>query len=104
MTCFCIEILGESSFHKFLVQSGWSGKEYAFHYNAATNSHMRAYRDIASYRAERVDLHKSANTWPLLGNLVEEREIEPHIFVDGPPQAVARPARGRKGSQTAGEA
>lgn len=99
MTYFCIEILGESVFHKFLVQSGWSGKDYAFHYNAPTNSHVRAYRDLASYRKERVDLHKSANTWPLLGNLLEESEIEAHAFVDGAPQATPKAGRVRKGGK-----
>jgi len=81
MTFFCIEILGESSFHKFLVQSGWSGKDYVFHYNRHTHSHMRAYRRLEEYHAERVDLHKSANVWPLLGNLLTAEKIEPHVFV-----------------------
>lgn len=82
MTFFCIEILGESSFHKFLVQSGWSGKDYVFHYNRHTQSHMRAYRRIEEYYAERVDLHKSANVWPLLGNVLPGEKVEAHVFVD----------------------
>ena len=80
-TVFCIEILGESPVHKFLVQSGWSGKDYVFFYNRHTGSHLRAYRDIADYRAERVDMHKSANIWPLLGNLLPLESVEPHLFV-----------------------
>ncbi len=80
-TVFCIEILGESSVHKFLVQSGWSGKDYVFFYNRHTGSHLRAYRDIEEYRAERVDMHKSANIWPLLGNLLPEDSVDPHLFV-----------------------
>ena len=77
---FCIEILGESAFHKFLIQSGWSGRDYIFQYNRSTNSHMRAYRRIEDYYAERVDMHKAANIWPLLGNLLPAERIEPHIF------------------------
>jgi hypothetical protein len=80
-TVFCIEILGESPVHKFLVQSGWSGKDYVFFYNQHTGSHLRAYRSIDEYRAERVDMHKSANIWPLLGNLLPEDAVEPHLFV-----------------------
>ncbi len=80
-TVFCIEILGESPVHKFLVQSGWSGKDYRFFYNRHTGSHLRAYHDIDDYRAERVDMHKSANIWPLLGNLLPEEAVEPHLFV-----------------------
>jgi|GEM_PF-2469171 len=80
-TFFCIEILGESPVHKFLVQSGWSGKDYTFFHNRHTGSHLRAYRNIEDYRAERVDMHKSANIWPLLGNLLPEEMIEPHLFV-----------------------
>jgi len=96
MTFFCIEILGESAFHKCLVQSGWSGKDYAFYFNRPTNSHIRAYRRIEDYRAERVDLHKSANIWPLLGNLLPAQEIEPHLFVDGGASGPQPPSR-RKG-------
>jgi len=79
---FCLEILGESAFHKYLVQSGWSGRAYVFRYNQPTHSHLRAYRCIEDYYAERVDVHKSANIWPLLGNLLPEDKIEPHVFAD----------------------
>ena len=34
------------------------------------------------YYAERVDVHKAANVWPLLGNLLPEDQIEPHVFAD----------------------
>jgi len=79
---FCLEILGESAFHKYLVQSGWSGRAYVFRYNQPTHSHLRAYRSIEDYYAERVDIHKAANIWPLLGNLLPEDQIEPHVFAD----------------------
>ena len=78
----CIEILGESAFHKFLTQSGWSGRDYLFKYNRPTNSHMRAYRRVEDYYAERVDLHKSTNVWPLLGNLLPAEQIDPVVFTD----------------------
>ncbi len=97
MAFFCIEILGESSFHKCLVQSGWSGKDYAFFYNAPTGTHLRAYRDLKSYLAERVDLHRSANVWPLLGNLIEADRLEAHTFVDA--EAPTSPRTQRKGSK-----
>ena len=80
---FCIEILGESAFHRFLVQSGWSGRDYIFKYNRHTNSHMRAYRRMEEYYAERVDMHKATNIWPLLGNLLPEEQVDPDVFVDG---------------------
>lgn len=79
---FCLEILGESSCHKYLVQSGWSGRAYAFRYNRPTRSHVRAYRSLDDYLAERVDVHKAANVWPLLGNLLPEDQLEPHVFVE----------------------
>jgi len=85
---FCLEILGESAFHKYLVQSGWSGRAYVFRYNRHTKSHVRAYREIADYLAERVDVHKAANIWPLLGNLLPEDQIEPHVFADSLTQTV----------------
>ena len=95
---FCIEILGESAFHKFLIQSGWSGRDYLFQYNRPTNSHMRAYRRIEDYQAERIDMHKATNIWPLPANLLPEAMIEPHVFIQGaqaessgPPEA--RPKR-----------
>ena len=44
---------------------------------------MRAYRRIEDYYADRVDMHKSANIWPLLGNLLSTDRIEPHVFTDG---------------------
>ena len=34
------------------------------------------------YYAERVDVHKAANVWPLLGNLLPEDQIEPNVFAD----------------------
>ena len=79
---FCLEILGESAFHKYLVQSGWSGRSYVFRYNRPTRSHVRAYRCIEDYLTERVDVHKAANIWPLLGNLLPEDQVEPHVFAD----------------------
>jgi hypothetical protein len=79
---FCLEILGESAFHKYLVQSGWSGRAYVFRYNQPTHSHVRAYRRLGDYLAERVDVHKAANIWPLLGNLLPEDQLEPHVFAD----------------------
>ncbi len=79
---FCLEILGESSFHKYLVQAGWSGRSYVFRYNPPTQSHVRAYRQLGDYLAERVDVHKAANVWPLLGNLLPEDQLEPHVFAD----------------------
>lgn len=78
----CIEILGESAYHKFLVQAGWSGRDYVFNYNALTGSHMRAYRCLEDYYAERVDLHKSSNVWPLLANYLPAESIEPQVFVE----------------------
>ncbi len=81
---FCIEILGEDSFHKFLVQSGWSGRDYIFYYNKPTSSHLRAYRSLADYLAERLDIHKASNIWPLLANLIAEGLIESHVFVQNP--------------------
>ena len=88
---FCLEILGESAFHKYLVQSGWSGRAYVFRYNRPTHSHVRAYRCIEEYQAERVDVHKSANIWPLLGNLLPEDQIEPHVFADSLKKKEAAP-------------
>jgi hypothetical protein len=79
---FCLEILGESSYHKYLVQSGWSGRPYIFRYNPPTQSHVRAYRRIGDYLAERVDVHKAANVWPLLGNLLPLELLEPHVFTE----------------------
>ena len=79
---FCLEILGESAFHKYLVQSGWSGRAYVFRYNRPTHSHLRAYRSMEDYYAERVDVHKAANIWPLLGNLLPEDQIDPQVFAD----------------------
>jgi len=82
----CIEILGENPFHKNLIQSGWSGKDFVFQYNRHTNSHMRAYRTREDYLAERVDLHKAANIWPLLFNLLPQEQIEPHVFIGPAPK------------------
>jgi hypothetical protein len=79
---FCLEILGEGSFHKYLVQAGWSGRSYVFRYNQPTQSHVRAYRQLEDYLAERVDVHKAANVWPLLGNLLPEDQLEPQVFVE----------------------
>lgn len=94
---FCLEILGESSFHKYLVQSGWSGRSYVFRYNQPTHSHVRAYRCIDDYRAERVDIHKSANVWPLLGNLLPREELEAHVFAEAPAQKKEQePARPKR--------
>ncbi|MCX6967869.1 MAG: hypothetical protein NTZ46_08860 [Verrucomicrobia bacterium] len=93
--------MGESAFHKYLVQSGWSGRSYVFRYNRPTRSHLRAYGCIEEYLAERVDVHKSANIWPLLGNLLPEDQLEPHVFADSlsnnekAPAPVATKRRGR---------
>jgi hypothetical protein len=99
---FCLEILGESAFHKYLVQSGWSGRAYVFRYNRPTHSHVRAYRCLEDYLAERVDVHKAANIWPLLGNLLPAEKIEPQVFAEIPggsrefaPVSVASKRRGR---------
>ncbi|MEI8233469.1 MAG: hypothetical protein WCH57_02150 [Verrucomicrobiota bacterium] len=99
---FCLEILGESAFHKYLVQSGWSGRAYVFRYNRPTRSHLRAYRCLEDYLAERVDVHKAANIWPLLGNLLPAEKIEPHVFAETPgrssesaPEPAAPKRRGR---------
>ena len=81
---FCLEILGESAFHKYLVQSGWSGRAYVFRYNRPTRSHVRAYRCLEDYLAERVDVHKAANIWPLLGNLLPAEKVESHAFAEVP--------------------
>lgn len=81
---FCLEILGESAFHQYLVQAGWSGRSYVFRYNKPTQSHVRAYRRLEDYLAERVDIHKAANVWPLLGNLLPEERIEPQVFAEVP--------------------
>ena len=81
---FAVEISGEGAFHKFLVQSGWSGKDYLFHYNAPTNTHMRAYHSIEAYRAERVDMHKTATVWPIMANLLPVDQVQGHVFVDAP--------------------
>ena len=80
---FCLEILGESSLLPYLMQAGWSGRSYVFRYNKATRSHVRAYREMADYLAERVDLHKAANVWPLLGNLLTEEQLDSVAFVEG---------------------
>jgi len=103
MKFLCIEILGECAFHKFLIQSGWSGKDYLFFYNAATGSHLRAYRCVEDYYAERVDLHRRSEIWSLVANLLPEDQIDPAAFI-GPAHEPPReeetttPApRGRKG-------
>jgi len=88
---FCIEIVGESVFHPVLLQSGWSGKDYIFHFNPATQSHLRAYASIEEYRLERVDMHKAENIWPLLGNLLPREKIDEKAFVGEPPRAEAKP-------------
>lgn len=92
----CIEILGESPVHKFIVQSGWSGRDYVFFYNAGTQSHIRAYRSLEDYLAERVDMHKSANIWPLLANLIPEEQLDPLTLVGEAGEATTRKPR-RKG-------
>lgn len=99
---FCIEILGESTFHPVLLQSGWSGKDYLFHFNPATQSHLRAYASIEEYRMERVDMHKAENIWPLLGNLLPREKISDKAFVGDPPNvgAKAAPRKGRKEADT----
>ncbi len=79
---FCLEILGESSFHKFLVQSGWSGRGFVFRYNPATKSHIRAYRSIDDYLAERVDIHKAANVWPPLANLLPADQVADETYAE----------------------
>ena len=66
--------------HAHLMQSGWSGRAYVFRYNKATRSHVRAYREMADYLTERVDLHKAANVWPLLGNLLPMEQLEDNVF------------------------
>lgn len=95
---FCIEILGESAFHPFLIQSGWSGRDYLFKYNRLTQSHMRAYRRVEDYRAERVDMHKSANIWPLLANWLPEELVEAQVFTEpkGDEAEVSPKKRGAK--------
>ena len=93
---FCLEILGESAFHKYLVQSGWSGRSYVFRYNRPTRSHLRAYRCIEDYLTERVDVHKSANIWPLLGNLLPEEQIEPQVFADSLTKKEAAPESSKR--------
>lgn len=90
---FCIEILGESSVHKFIVQSGWSGRDYVFFYNPATMSHVRAYRRLEDYLAERVDMHKSANVWPLLANLIEEERLEAITLIGEASETSRKPRR-----------
>jgi len=101
---FCLEILGESAFHRYLVQSGWSGRAYVFRYNQPTRSHVRAYRCLEDYLAERVDVHKAANIWPLLGNLLPGEKIDPEVFAEVPggsrasaQEPVASKRRGRNG-------
>lgn len=90
----CIEILGEPPFHKALNQSGYSGRDYMFFYNQATRSHLRAYRSLEVYLAERVDMHKAANIWPLMGNLLAAEEIEPQCWTTpAPPDAAPKPSR-----------
>jgi hypothetical protein len=42
---------------------------------------MRAYRHFEDYLSERVDVHKSSNTWPLLANQLPAEQIEAHVFV-----------------------
>src|SRR5690606_11715493 len=97
MTYLCIEILGESAFHKFLNQSGWSGKDYAFRFNRATGSHMRAYRRLDDYYAERVDLHKTAHIWSLVANVLPAESIDPEVFVGEPTAGEPVAVRGKKG-------
>jgi len=36
---------------------------------------------VADYLKERMDLHKAANVWPLLGNLLKEEELDAVAFV-----------------------
>ena len=106
---FCLEILGESAFHKHLVQSGWSGRAYAFRYNNYTRSHVRAYRCMEDYLSERVDVHKAANVWPLLGNLLPEEMLEPQVFAESltrkepAPETAKRRGRGGKANEMAKE-
>jgi len=79
MDIFCIEILGEGSRRKTLVHTGWSGKEFFFFYNSKTDSHLRVYRSVDEYRAERVDLH-ARSSWFLLGNILPEDKIDAEIL------------------------
>lgn len=95
MKIFCIEILGENSFHKVLMQSGWSGKDYAFFYNPATQSHVRAYPRFEDYLKERVDLHKASNIWPLLANWVERSKLIPEAIVTSEPELPQRRPAGK---------
>ena len=90
---FCLEILGESPVHAYLMQSGWSGKAYVFRYNKATRSHVRAYREMSDYLAERADVHKAANVWPLLGNLLAEEDLDPAVFAEQPKKAQVKKRR-----------
>jgi len=88
----CIEILGESPWHKALNQSGYSGRCYLFFYNRLTRSHIRAYRDLEDYRAERLDMHKAANVWPLIPNLLEAEKIEAQCWIPERVSAASRKA------------
>ncbi len=81
MNYLVIEILGESAFHKFLIHSGWSGKDYHFHYNRHTGSHIRAYPTLKHYLEERADLHQVGASWALLANWLPQEEIDPVAMV-----------------------
>ena len=94
----CIEILGEPTYHKALNQSGYSGRPYLFFYNKLTRTHLRAYRNVEDYRAERVDMHKAANFWPLIPNLLKAHEIEPQCWTTAAPSPVPAAADGSSGA------
>ena len=88
-----IEITGEPGFQKTLCQSGWSGRDYPFFYNRHPDpkkcSHIRAYRSLDIYLAERVDMHKAANVWPLMPNFFTADEIEPQCWTTPLPEGPA---------------
>jgi hypothetical protein len=86
-----IEILGEPPFHKALNQSGYSGKDYLFFYNSQTHTHMRAYRRLEIYLAERVDMHKAANVWPLMPNMLTPDLVEPQCWTTAAPASEEKP-------------
>jgi hypothetical protein len=101
-TYLCIEILGEPPFHRALNQSGYSGRDYLFFFNAPTRSHLRAYRTLECYLAERVDMHKAANIWPLMPNLLRADQIEPQCWTS--PARASTPRKARKGRKEEGAA
>jgi len=82
---FCVELLGEGSYHRHLFQDGYSGKPYQFTYNAKTNSHVRAYRSLDLYLEERADMHMANSVWPLLFNLHDESLLDSSCYTTKQP-------------------